>query len=129
VIKSVEKNILVVDCSLTSLVLLEGLLSDRGYCVKTASSVNIAKRIMARWDPALILLDILPDTKNKIDFTKQLSRKNNKNGVPVIIVSSLDYKSMAAMSELLCVTDYVTKPVEQEILIRKVNAILTLPQF
>jgi twitching motility two-component system response regulator PilH len=127
VIKPIKKNILVVDCSLTSLVLLEGLLTEYGYSVKTASSLSIAKKIIKRWEPSLILLDILPDTTNRIEFTQQLSQ--NQNDIPVIIVSSIDHKSLIAMTKAFRASDYISKPVEQETLIRKVNDILKLLRF
>ncbi|MGF1584738.1 MAG: two-component system response regulator [Bacteroidales bacterium] len=122
--KPIIKNILVVDSSQTSLVLMEGLLSECGYIIKTASSVNIARKIMKRWNPDLILLDILPDTNNSIEFIHQIPRKENKNTTSVIIISSIGHESMAAMTNF-CGVSYLSKPVEPEILIRKVNEIST----
>lgn len=124
--KITNKNILVVDDSMTNLVLLEALLTDIGYEVRTACSPDIANRIMKRWWPDLILIDLLmPGENDGFSFFRQLKQNEKQKNIPVAIVSALEDKKAIERAISLGAMDYMLKPVDANLLVEKVNTIFS----
>ncbi len=121
----INKNILVVDDSITNLVLLEAILNTNGYSVRTAYSHGLAKKIMEKWKPDLIILDVLmPDQKKGYKFFKLVINSNKLREAKVAIVSALDNKKIIEQTLLEGAIDYMIKPINPDIFLEKVNSFL-----
>lgn len=118
------KRILIVDDSNTNVVLLEAVLNNRGYDIRTSMSVKEAYGILADEPPALILLDLLMPQISGYQFLDQIKSDEKTKHIPVIIISAvtdaLNIKKTLDMGAL----DYIEKPVDIKELVRKVEKTL-----
>jgi len=119
-----KKKILVVDDNSIHLFLIQNILVDRNYDVTIADHPEKAVRLINNDEYHLIILDIMMPEMDGFQF---LDIKNtielNKN-TPVIIVSAKtdSWSIKTAIEKGAC--DYLTKPIENEIVVRKVREIL-----
>ena len=118
------KSILIVDDSNTNVVLLEAVLNNRGYDIRTSMSVREAYKIMARKQPSLILLDLLMPHISGYQFLDRIKNDENTKHIPVIIVSAVtDALNIKKTLEMGAV-DYIEKPVDIKELVKKVEQAL-----
>lgn len=68
--------------------LIDFLLSDKDYNVEAFANANSFKRRIKIGDPDLILMDIMLPDGNGVDLCKDLQQKENKNKIPVILMSA-----------------------------------------
>lgn len=117
-------NVLVVDDSETNLVLLEAILEDEGYNVKTAFSVKEATELLKDFLPNLILLDLLMPNENGFDLLKKLKVNGQYKNIPVIIVTAFANKENSAIAFDLGAIDIIEKPIDIPCFLEKVNKAL-----
>ena len=121
----INNNILIVDDSMTNLVLLEAILNTNGYIVKTAYSHALAKKIMEKWNPGLIILDVLmPDQKKGYKFFNLVINNSKLHDSKVAIVSALDNKKIIEQALTEGAVDYILKPINPDIFLEKVKSFL-----
>ncbi len=124
-IEKAEKNILVVDSSQTNLVLLEAILSTEHYFVKTACSRRTALKIMLRWKPDMIIIDLLmPGLNEGLQFFNLIKKDDNHNKAKIVIVSALRDPGIINKVVSEGAAAYIFKPVDMEKVIEKVNKII-----
>ncbi len=124
-IEKAEKNILVVDDSQTNLVLLEAMLSMERYLVKTACSEGIALRIMKRWKPDMIIIDLLmPELNDGLQFFNLIKKEFNHNNIKVAVVSALRDRDVIGRILSDGADGYIFKPVDVKMIIGKINKII-----
>ncbi|MDM8567226.1 response regulator [Candidatus Halobeggiatoa sp. HSG11] len=103
--------ILVIDDEIAVRDLLQKELSRLGYSVATASNGEEGLRLAKKLRPDTILLDINMPGINGWQVLSLLKRNSLLSDIPVIIISiEIDKKMGNAMG----VTDYITKPIQQE---------------
>lgn len=107
-----EYNILVVDDSTTNIVLLEAILEDRGFKIKTAFNVGEAIQSMSKTRPDLILLDLLMPKISGFEFLRQLRKDENSRNIPVIVISAVTDDETIAKIRNMGDVEYVSKPVD-----------------
>lgn len=119
-----KKKILVVDDSSIHLFLIQNILVDKNYDVTIVDHPLKAIELIKGNEYHIIILDIMmPD----IDGFQFLDVKNgielNKN-TPVIVVSAKtdSWSIKNALDKGAC--DYITKPIENDRVVRKVREIL-----
>ncbi len=94
-------------------------LRREGYDTCGAYSLGEAKRLLAKEEPALILLDVsLPDGEG-FDLMAWM-RDSGKRPAPVIFLTARDLEADALKGYELGAADYVTKPFSANILARKI---------
>ena len=81
------KRILIVDDSNTNVVLLEAVLNNRGYDIRTSMSVKEAYGILADEPPELILLDLLMPQISGYQFLDQIKSDEKTKHIPVIAIT------------------------------------------
>jgi DNA-binding response OmpR family regulator len=112
-------KILVVDDDLDILVVMEILLSMKGYEVEvTAKWENTFDKIDT-FKPDLILLDVLISGNDGRVLCKQLKSDPEKKNIPVIMFSA--HPSAAATIKEYGANDFIAKPFEVNELVQKVN--------
>ena len=99
--------------------LLEGTLSQAGYDVVTADSVDAALEIIAQEGIGLVLADIRMPWKTGIDLLKEVSSSHPDVGV--IMVSGVTDLGIAMDAIRLGAYDYITKPFQVEDMLVKVQ--------
>ena len=121
--QTAPKKILVVDDDKAVIVLLDGLLSNRGYKVLTANDgldgmVQVRKNI-----PDLIILDIMMPELNGYDVCANLKFDERFKHIPIIILTSREQELDPRISQLMGIS-YMHKPVDSKILLEKVQSAL-----
>jgi DNA-binding response OmpR family regulator len=99
--------------------LLEGTLSQAGYDVVTADSVDGALEIIAQDGIGLVLADIRMPWKTGIDLLKEVSSSHPNVGV--IMVSGVTDLGIAMDAIRLGAYDYITKPFNVDDMLVKVQ--------
>ena len=118
------KKILIVDDSNTNVVLLEAILLNRGYTIRTAMNVREASDMLAQEKPALILLDLLMPKISGYQFLDQIKNDKRTRDIPVIIVSAITDAINIKKTLDMGAVDYIEKPVDIKELINKVDKTL-----
>lgn len=117
-------NILVVDDSTTNIVLIDAILSGKGYQIETALSAEDAFTRIERKLPDLILLDLLMPKISGFDFLERLRKDKKTEKTPVIIVSALTDNENIMKIKKFGTLDFINKPVDIQYLVDKVGEIL-----
>ena len=118
------KSILIVDDSNTNVVLLEAILNNRGYDIRTSMSVQEATQIMAHKQPSLILLDLLMPQISGYQFLDQIKKNDKTKHIPVIVISAVTDAMNIKKTLDMGAVDYIEKPVDIKELIKKVEQTL-----
>jgi len=105
-------NVLVVDDAAVNRMLLEGILSDAGYKVRTASSGADALQRIDESAPAIVLLDIRMPEMDGFEVCARLKARPRLAAMPVIFISSEGDVSEKVKAFESGGVDYVLKPFE-----------------
>ena len=116
-----KKKILVVDDSMTNLILLNGLLDEEGYEVLSTISAKQGLKIIETDKPDLVLLDLkMPDISG-YDFLKMLYADKSNKTIPVIAVTAIQEEESIKESYKLGVMDVILKPIQIDQLVTKIK--------
>ncbi len=118
------KSILVVDDSETNLVLLEAILENEGWIVKTAKSATAGMEMIKDEKPDLILLDLLMPRIDGCEMLESLKSGERYKDIPVIIVSAVLDDTTRKTCLDKGAEDYISKPVDIEQLLKRVRDVL-----
>ena len=103
-------NIMVVDDQPANLKLLEDMLRQQGYRVRSFPRGRLALSAALQHPPDLILLDITMPEMNGYDVCKQLKSDQKLSSIPVIFLSALGDTADKVKAFQSGGVDYVTKP-------------------
>jgi len=117
------KKILVVDDDKAVTTLLEALLLQHGYAVWLAhdgldAMVQVKKNI-----PDLIILDIMMPELNGYDVCSNIKFDEKLKHIPIIVLTSREQELDSRIGQLMGI-DYIQKPIDTPILLRKIQAVL-----
>ena len=74
--------------------------------------------------PDMILMDIVMPGMNGFQATRKISTNNETKDIPIIIVTTKDQETDRVWGLRQGAKDYLTKPVDEKMLIEKINALL-----
>ena len=117
-----KKEILVVDDSYTTLILLEWFLNENGYHASIAIDVEKALEYLEKQTPDLILLDIQMPKVSGYDFLKILREANKR--IPILIISANDSSENIKLVNELGAAGFVAKPFKLNELLIKVEELI-----
>ncbi|MBP0016570.1 MAG: response regulator [Cyanobacteria bacterium SBLK] len=112
-------RIVVVDDTPANLHLLADLLEEKKYEIRAFPSAKLALVAMKNFTPELILLDINMPQMNGYEMCEYLKETERWRNIPVIFISALNeiFDKVKAFS--VGGVDYITKPVQaEEVLVR-----------
>ena len=116
-----KKKILVVDDSRTALFMVTTILRKERYELVTASDGEQALEMAASERPDLILMDVIMPRKTGFEACRELKRREDTKGIPVILVTTRgEGENVEAGFQSGC-NDYVTKPINALELLTKVR--------
>jgi CheY-like chemotaxis protein len=120
-----QSRILVIDDSTTNIVLLEAILTEKGYLIETALNAKEAFMRIEKQVPDLILLDLLMPKVSGFDFLEQLRHVEMTKKTPVILISALntDDENLYKIKNLDAV-DFLRKPIDIQYLVNLVEKVL-----
>ena len=112
-------NILVVDDTPANLQLLESVLDDTGYEVRTSISGEAALKSIEIQSPDIILLDIMMPEMDGYETCKKIKEDGRFESIPVIFLSAKGEVNDKIKGFNVGAVDYLTKPFDiEEILVR-----------
>lgn len=113
-------RILVIDDEPMIQKFLEGFLSREGYCVKVWTDEEI-HRLVAEFEPDLVLLDIKMPGKDGFDVCKEI---RETNPVPIVFLSVKNDVLDRVLGLTLGADDFLAKPFDSAELLLRIRAIL-----
>jgi len=116
-----KSQVLIVDDDRAALEVMEAAL-DGEFQVFPVPDVSIAHQVLAREGVDLVILDVLPDKENGLDFLAQLREKSD---VPVLLISAYGTKEMVIAGMRLRASDYLDKPFITTQLLEKTRELIT----
>jgi len=119
-------EILVVDDTPESLRLLADLLRSNGYEVRPTTSPNLALSSAIENPPDLALLDVTMPEMDGFELCRHLKENPRTADVPVIFISALHEVADRLHGFEVGGVDFITKPIEKEIVLARVNTHLHL---
>jgi len=121
-----QGRILIVDDDLSSLRLLTEILTERGYVVHPTSCGEMALRFVESSLPDLILLDIKMPGLNGFEVCRRLKADDRTLAIPVIFITGLGDLADKVKGFQAGGVDYLTKPLQLEEVLVRVQTHLTL---
>ena len=122
-------TILVVDDEPTTRKILSNRLTKEGFKTTTCGDGDQCLSFIESIRVDLILLDIMMPGLNGLDVLRIIRQKYQRIELPVIIVTSVEEKPSIIEALNLGANDYISKPVNLEIIIARIRAHLDAAQF
>ena len=119
-----SKNVLVIDDSQTTLVMLEWFLKENGFIAHFAIDVKEALQHIENQIPDIILLDLNMPEISGYDFLKMIKSDENRKNIPVLVISALDSNESKLKVKNLGAVDFIPKPLILKELLEKIIKIL-----
>lgn len=119
----VKVKILAVDDNIVNIKVLGQFLIKQGYDVITAESGEEAIEKYTSESPDIILMDIMMGGMNGLEATAKIKALAGDNWVPVIFMSALASEEDKIKGLDVGGDDYITKPIEFNILAAKLKAV------
>lgn len=114
-------NVLIVEDSIPSLVLMAKVVTKLGYLARPVASIAQARRAIAYYLPQLILMDISLPVSSGFDLCMELKSSAEYRQIPIIFVTGYDSVSYKLRAYQLGAVDYIVKPFQVEELSYKVK--------
>lgn len=122
-------RILLVDDNTTNLQLLHETLDGLGYRLLIAKNGKTALAIAQKANPSLILLDIMMPEMDGYEVCRRLKSDEKTDRIPVIFITALAEEDDEAKGLALGAVDYLTKPLNPELVRARVRIHLELKQY
>ncbi len=126
-----KKKILIIDDDPDITEAMTVVLETQNYDVSGVLNGTDAMKQIEQSPPDLIILDVIMDTPREgFMFSRQIKNDPDTKDIPIIMITSvkdkmgIDFKSVAGDESWLPVEDFLDKPVQPEVLIEKVAALL-----
>jgi two-component system cell cycle response regulator len=117
-------RVLVVDDNFVNVRLLEELLKSAAYEVTTAMSGDAALEKIAQSRPDIVLLDVMMPGMDGYEVCRRIRQEEKTAQLPVIMVTALDKESDREMALAAGANDFLSKPVEDNLLLPAIRRIL-----
>jgi twitching motility two-component system response regulator PilH len=117
------QKVLVVDDSKTEQLYITDILNKNGFSVRTANSAEEALQRLEEEKPDLILMDVVMPGQNGFQVTRAITRDPRFADLPVIMCTSKNQETDRVWAMRQGARDYVTKPVDAELLMSKIRAL------
>jgi len=121
-----DYRILLIDDSVENLKMLTLLLEEEGYRVLQATGGLLGLDMADRTQPDLILLDIKMREIDGYEVCRRLKEREGLKEIPVILVSGLDAPIDKVRAYDVGGVDYITRPIEKEEMLARINTQLTI---
>lgn len=121
-----KSNILVVDDIVNNLELLEEILDESGYDVRTALNGEMALKSIAVQKPDLILLDIMMPGMDGYETCKMIKKDESFADIPIIFLSAKSEAEDKVKGFEVGAVDYLSKPFEIVEVLARIKTHLTM---
>jgi adenylate cyclase len=115
-------RILVVDDMPDNLFLMNGLFEDRYQVIQASSGKEALKVVMSANPPDMVLLDIMMPDMDGYEVLRRIRQHPPTANIPVIFLTALATRQDERLGMELGAVDYLTKPVDPELVVQRVEA-------
>jgi CheY-like chemotaxis protein len=115
-------RILVVDDMPDNLFLMNGLFEDRYRVIQAASGKDALRIVMSDAPPDMVLLDIMMPDMDGYEVLRRIRQHPPTANIPVIFLTALASQQDERLGMDLGAVDYLTKPVDPELVLLRVDA-------
>jgi adenylate cyclase len=115
-------RILVVDDMPDNLFLMNGLFEDRYQVIQAPSGKEALKILMSANPPDMVLLDIMMPDMDGYEVLRRIRQHPPTANIPVIFLTALATRQDERLGMDLGAVDYLTKPVDPELVLKRVEA-------
>jgi CheY-like chemotaxis protein len=115
-------RILVVDDMPDNLFLMNGLFEDRYEVVLASSGQEALKVAMSDTPPDMVLLDIMMPDMDGYEVMRRIRQHPPTANIPIIFLTALASRQDEQLGMDLGALDYLTKPVDPELLVKRIEA-------
>ncbi len=122
-----RKVVLIVDDEETVLLVFKNHLTAAGYDVQTASSGKGALALMEQHPPDLVLLDVMMPDMNGFAVCRAIREKPDWKKLPVIMVTGLHGKADSDEARQSGASDFLSKPVDYDELVKRIRKFIGSP--
>ena len=119
-----KAKVLIVDDELFNLDYLEQALEDSNYQIITATNGQEALDLIQREQPDLVLLDLMMPVLDGFAVLTHIKADQVLRDIPVIIISAEHDSKSVVKGIKQGAEDYLTKPVNADLLVQKVKEYL-----
>lgn len=123
------KTILAVDDDGDILKILERIVKGAGFEILLAQSPEEARKLLSENIPHLILTDLNMGPESGQSFISSIRRMRKYDDIPIIVLSAVNEFNSVKKVLGLGVTDYVIKPLNASMLLRKIKKALLHMDF
>ncbi len=116
--------VLIIDDSPTELHLFQNMLEKSGFQTLVADSGEDGIRQAQTSHPDCILMDVIMPGMNGFQATRKLTQDSDTTGIPVIMITTKDQETDKIWGMRQGAVEYLVKPVDDQQLIAKINAVL-----
>jgi len=124
--KTDTKKILVVDDDSVNLNILFSCIKASGYIVRLAKSGKSALKLLSKFKPDLILLDIMMPDIDGYETCKIIKQDNHLKDIPIIFITGLTNTDDKVKGFELGAIDYIVKPFQKTEVMARISIHLTL---
>lgn len=114
--------VLIIEDSPTDAHVYQRALEASGHRVLHAENAEIGVPMAERECPDVILMDIVMPGVNGFQATRELSRKESTQHIPIIMLSTKDQQTDRIWAMRQGASDYLIKPVPRPVLVDAVQA-------
>jgi diguanylate cyclase len=119
-------SILIVDDYSTNVLLASKIIQNAGYKATSASDGETALKLIKKTEYDLILLDIMMPGIDGFEVCRRLQNDPAHNKIPIIFLTALNDSADVAKGLKLGAVDYITKPIDGQVMMARVNTHLEL---
>jgi twitching motility two-component system response regulator PilH len=101
------------------------MLTGHGHEVLEAASGEEGVAIAGRELPDMVLMDIVMPGLNGFQATRQISKDNRTNHIPVVIVTTKNQETDRVWGKRQGARGYLVKPVQEDLLLDTIKEVLT----
>lgn len=117
-------RVLIVDDSETELAVFRRMLEKHGFEVLLAQDGDDGIRQAREEGPDLVLMDVVMPGMNGFQATRRITRDPATAEIPVIMITTKDQETDRIWGMRQGAADYLVKPVTENELVAKINAVL-----
>ncbi|HDH02517.1 MAG TPA: response regulator, partial [Nitrospirae bacterium] len=118
-----SKKLLLADDSITIQKVVELILADEGFEIKSVGDGEHAWALIKEFMPDIVLADIEMPKMNGYQLCEKIKEDENTRDIPVILLAGAFEPIDEDLLKEAGADDYIVKPFESQELISKINAI------
>lgn len=120
-------KLLLADDSVTIQKVVELILSEEGFEIKTTNNGEEALSLISSFRPDVILADIEMPKLNGYQLCEKIKQDTSMRDVPVILLAGAFEPINKELAQLVKADDFIIKPFESQDLINKIRSALAAP--